>query len=191
MDTLACLPYRFHVLGGLLERARAFAAHHPGRIQYRVSDLDRIRRFRQYDSRIIVPMHGFDDVDGYYWEASAGRLLGRVRVPTLVLHAEDDPMVPIETVRPWVGDASRWVKVKLSRHGGHLGWLGGLDESSWIKSWATSEALAFFAVHAPAPFRGHEDVARTTSNQKERPAPTLAAPPFYREERGKGARLML
>jgi uncharacterized protein len=151
MDTLSCLPYRFHVLRGLLDRARAFVEHHPSQARYRIEDLEGIKRFRTYDGSIIVPMHGFTDVDRYYEEASSGRYLSRVHVPTLVLHAEDDPMVPIDTVRPWLADASHAVRARLSRHGGHIGWLAGLDESSWIKGWATSEALAFFAEHASAP----------------------------------------
>jgi predicted alpha/beta-fold hydrolase len=154
MDTFACLPYRFHVLRGLLDRARAFAVQHPERVNYTLTDLERIKRFRMYDGRIIVPMHGFDDVDSYYWAASSGRTLGKVRVPTILIHAEDDPMVPIGTVRPWLPEASSSVRIKVSRHGGHIGWLAGLDEGSWIKGWATSEALAFFAEHAPAPFVG-------------------------------------
>jgi len=152
MDTLSCLPYRFHVLRGLLERARAFLLRHPARAHYRAADLDRIRRFREYDGRIIVPMHGFSDVDTYYRDASSGPWLERVAIPTLVLHAEDDPMVPVATVRPWLERASSHVRFATSRRGGHLGWLGGLSETSWIKSWATSEALGFFASHAPAPF---------------------------------------
>ena len=83
MDTLACLPYRFHVLRGLLNRARAFVQHHPQRAGYRSADLDGIKRFRNYDGSIIVPMHGFSDVDSYYREASSGRYLGNVRVPTI------------------------------------------------------------------------------------------------------------
>ena len=152
MDTLVCLPYRFHVLGGLLERARAFAEHHPSRAHFRASDLGRIKRFRGYDSAVIVPMHGFDNVDRYYEAASSGPYLADITVPTILIHADDDPMVPIDTVRPWFAGSSRSVRVRTSQHGGHIGWLGGLDESSWIKGWATSEALAFFAEHAPAPF---------------------------------------
>lgn len=154
MDTLACLPYRYHVLGGLLDRARAFAEHHPARAHYRVESLARIKRFRSYDEAVIVPMHGFSGVDRYYAEASSGHYLANVHVPTLVIHAEDDPMVPIDTVRPWLDAASRSVRGRFSRHGGHIGWLAGLDESSWIKGWAMREALAFFAERAPAPFVG-------------------------------------
>jgi hypothetical protein len=174
MDTLACLPYRFHVLRGLVERARRFAEAHPERAHYKPRDLERIRRFRQYDGEIIVPMHAFVDVDEYYWAASAGPWLGKATVPTLVLHAEDDPMVPVETVRPWIRGASRAVEVKLSRHGGHLGWLSGVDEGSWVKSWATREALAFFAERAPAPLPGIEPGVGGGAERRAPPTPAEA-----------------
>lgn len=150
MDSPSRLPYRYYVLGGLLERARRFAEHHPHLTQYRVADLARIKRFRNFDESIIVPMHGFDDVDAYYREVSAGPHLPNVHVPTLILHAEDDPMVKIDTVRPWLGGASPNVCTKISRHGGHLGWLSGLDEESWTRTWPTARGLDFFAEHVAA-----------------------------------------
>ncbi len=149
MDTLACLPYRVHVLGGLLDRARAFARHNPARAHYRVESLARVRRFREYDTIVMVPMHGFACVERYYEEASAGPYLSAIRVPTVVIHAEDDPMVPLDTITPSLSGASASVGVRMSRHGGHIGWLAGFDEASWIKGWATSEALSFFSEHVP------------------------------------------
>jgi predicted alpha/beta-fold hydrolase len=148
MDSLACLPYRFHVLGGLLDRARAFAERHPSRAHYRARALAGVRRFRDYDARVIVPMHGFADVDRYYEEASSGPYLSRIGAPTLVVHAEDDPMVPGDTLRPWLAGASSAVEVRLSRRGGHIGWLAGLDEASWINGWAMAQALSFFTERA-------------------------------------------
>lgn len=143
MDTLARLPYRFHVLRGLSNGAREFARQHPARAHYRPSDVKRMSTFRHYDSTIIVPMHGFTDVDAYYAAASPGPWLGRIRVPTLLLHADDDPMVPASTVTPWLAGASPAVRVALTPHGGHLGWVSGFDEASWITGWATKRALAF------------------------------------------------
>ncbi len=151
METLSCLPYRFHILRGLLDRARKYAEHHPTRAHYRTADLERITRFRAYDETVIVPMHGFADVDRYYAAASSGPWLGKVQVPTTMILADDDPIVPLDTVVPWLDDASRSIRVRRSRHGGHIGWLSGIDETSWIKGWAMREALAFFAERAPAP----------------------------------------
>ena len=143
MDTLARLPYRFHVLRGLSNGAREFARQHPARAHYRPGDVKRMSTFRHYDSSVIVPMHGFTDVDDYYAAASPGQWLGRIRTPTLLLHADDDPMVPGSTVRPWLPAASSSVRIALTPHGGHLGWVSGFDEASWINGWAMKRALSF------------------------------------------------
>jgi predicted alpha/beta-fold hydrolase len=143
MDTVARLPYRFHVLRGLATGAREFARQHPHRVHYRPGDVKRMSTFRHYDSTIIVPMHGFTDVDAYYASASPGPWLPKVRVPTLLIHADDDPMVPGSSVRPWLAGASSAVRVALTPHGGHLGWVAGLDEASWITGWSMQRALAF------------------------------------------------
>lgn len=149
MDRLGRLPYRLHVLGGLVRAARAFARHHGTRAGYGEQDLRGARTFRAFDGRVIAPMHGFPDVDTYYAEASSGPYLARIRVPTLLVHADDDPMVPQHTVRPWLKTASAAVRVETTRHGGHIGWLAGLDEASWISGWATRRATAFLDEHAP------------------------------------------
>jgi predicted alpha/beta-fold hydrolase len=144
MDMRRTLPYRHHVLGGLLERARAFATHHPSRAHFRPEDLAGIKRFRAYDDAVIVPMHGFDSVDHYYREVSSGPYLDRITLPSLVVHSKDDPMVPYPSVEPWLGRASPHVAFEITDHGGHIGWIGGVDEASWISSWATRTVLRFF-----------------------------------------------
>ena len=145
MDALGRLPYRFHVLRGLSNGARAFAAQHPGRAHYRPTDVKRLSTFRHYDGNVIVPMHGFSDVDAYYEAASPGKWLPHITVPTLLVHADDDPMVPGDTVKPWLTDASRAIQIEVTEHGGHLGWVSGFDEASWITSHAMRRALAFLA----------------------------------------------
>lgn len=149
MDGWSRLPYRYHVLRGLTDRARRFAELHPERAHYRPRDLEGLKRFRAFDRDIIGPMYGFTDVDGYYAAASSGPWLARIEVPTLLLHAEDDPMVPGETVAPWAAGASRAVRFELTAHGGHIGWLGGLDEESWMVGWSARRVLGFLADHAP------------------------------------------
>jgi predicted alpha/beta-fold hydrolase len=148
MDAAARLPYRFHVLRGLANGAREFARQHPTRAHYGPRDVKRLSSFRHYDATVIVPMHGFPDVDFYYAAASPGRLLRSVRTPTLLLHAEDDPMVPRFTVVPWLSSAASSVEIALTSHGGHLGWVSGFDEASWITSWSTRRALAFIRAHS-------------------------------------------
>lgn len=150
-DALARLPYRFHVLRGLSNGARAFARAHPDRAHYRPEDVKRLSSFRHYDGQIIVPMHGFADVDEYYAAASPGPWLRRITIPTLLVHALDDPMVPASTVLPSIEGAAAAVKTAFSPHGGHIGWVSGFDEASWITGWSTARAIDFLRGTLGAP----------------------------------------
>jgi predicted alpha/beta-fold hydrolase len=150
MDAIGRFPYRFHVLRGLTNGARNFARLHSERAHYTPRDVKRLGSFRRYDGTIIVPMHGFANVDEYYAAASPGPWLPRIELPALLVHADDDPMVPGKTVRPWLGTASRAVEVDVSPHGGHIGWISGLDEPSWIGSWALERAVRFTSRIVPA-----------------------------------------
>lgn len=80
---------------------------------------DRLRRF---DSQWTAPINGYRDVDDYYDRASAVHELGRIPVPTLIVAADDDPIVPAATFDGL--PAARHVRVLLTDGGGHLGYVG-------------------------------------------------------------------
>jgi predicted alpha/beta-fold hydrolase len=80
------------------------------------------RRLREYDELITAPLAGYASVDEYYSRTSPGPRLAEIRVPTTILAAADDPVVPsepLEQVR-----RSEAVEVHIARHGGHLGFVG-------------------------------------------------------------------
>jgi predicted alpha/beta-fold hydrolase len=137
------LPYHAYVLRHLVGHALAFARRHPGRTRYDVSRVRRLRTVRAFDETVSAPMHGFASVDDYYLRASAGPFVKSIRVPTLLLHAEDDPMVPPWCVRPWLEDAPGAVLQEWSERGGHVGWFGGFHEEDWVETWAVKKAREF------------------------------------------------
>ena len=46
-----------------------------------------------------APHFGFESAADYYHRASALRVIDRIRVPALVITAEDDPFVPPDAFR--------------------------------------------------------------------------------------------
>ena len=74
------------------------------------------------DELYTAPDAGQPSAEAYYAWASAGPVLGRIRVPTLVLSASDDPMVPVSMFEPWRDAAS--VRFVHPRTGGHVGYVG-------------------------------------------------------------------
>jgi predicted alpha/beta-fold hydrolase len=91
------------------------------------------RSLREFDDLYTAPLCGFADSEHYYHEASSFRLVEHIRLPTLVITADDDPIVPVHSLRelPWPES----VQFHETRGGGHLGFLGrrGVDpDRRWI-----------------------------------------------------------
>jgi predicted alpha/beta-fold hydrolase len=143
------LPYRAFVVRNLVRNATRFARLHPTRAEYDVRALRRVKTIREYDAHVIVPMHGFASTRDYYDRASSAPHLKNIRVPTLIVHAEDDPMVPGHTVSPTLRDLPSCVKVAWSKAGGHVGFISGIREPSWVRTWAIAQTLDFFATIQP------------------------------------------
>jgi predicted alpha/beta-fold hydrolase len=143
IERLRSLPYHFYVLRNLVAQARAFARAHPQRAQYPATALGKLRSVRAYDGHVIAPMHGFASAEDYYARASAGPFVERIRLPTLLVHADDDPMVPADTVRAWLRSAPAALEQEWTQRGGHVGWFAGLDEASWVDTWAMDRVQAF------------------------------------------------
>lgn len=96
-------------------------------------ELDALDSLREYDDAVTAPLHGFAGVADYYRRASAGPLIGDLELPTLILHANDDPFMPSDLFEqlPAPGDA---VRVEIARHGGHVGFIEWHDGrlGSWL-----------------------------------------------------------
>lgn len=61
---------------------------------YDSSALSRISSLVEFDNEYVAPAYGFADAHDYYSKASALPYLSHIRVPTLIVHAQDDPFIP-------------------------------------------------------------------------------------------------
>ncbi|NUZ04288.1 YheT family hydrolase [Piscinibacter koreensis] len=99
-------------------KALAKLAQHPG--LFDPESLLRARTLYEFDDVFTAPLHGFRDTHDYWSRASAKPHLARIRVPTLVLNARNDPFVPAASL-PRPGEAGRFVTLWQPAHGGHVG----------------------------------------------------------------------
>jgi predicted alpha/beta-fold hydrolase len=152
LGTLAALPYRWYLMPSLVAQARAFAARHPEAKLFDLAALEHVRTVWEYDDVVVGPMHGFGDAAGYYAAASSGPRLRALQCPALILQAEDDPMVPAASVRPFMEGAP--VESVFTRRGGHVGFVADLREASWVENWAVRQALDFLERELSEPRAG-------------------------------------
>lgn len=93
--------------------------------------LGQLRSVRAFDGAIVAPAHGFRDADDYYHKASMQRLSAAIAVPTLVIHAADDPWIPSDALRETVWPARGQALVLETASGGHVGFHADGLESPW------------------------------------------------------------
>ncbi len=95
---------------------------HPG--LFDAGRLQRARDLRAFDDVFTAPLHGFRDVADYYARGSAKPRLAEIRIPALVLNAQNDPFLPAFAL-PRPGEVGKQVTLWQPAHGGHVGFAGG------------------------------------------------------------------
>jgi predicted alpha/beta-fold hydrolase len=120
--------YQRHLLKQMT--ADALKARGPQRVLYE-ANAPRIHTIYDFDDLIVAPGNGFAGAEDYYARASAGPLLDRIAVPTLVIHARNDPWVPASMYlsRAWRTDGS--LTLLMPADGGHVGFHGAGDPVPW------------------------------------------------------------
>jgi predicted alpha/beta-fold hydrolase len=94
---------------------------------------------REYDDRITAPFGGYEGATDYYARSSAGPHLATIALPTLVLSAADDPMIPIGSVERWATSSN--VRREITPTGGHVGFVARASTPGCF--WAPDRALDF------------------------------------------------
>nr|WP_029404814.1 hydrolase [Stutzerimonas stutzeri] len=90
----------------------------------RLGSLKGMRTFWDFDGRFTAPLHGYADATDYYRRASSRYFLPDIRIPTLLIQAEDDPFVFRHSV-PEPDELSATTTLELHRTGGHVGFVEG------------------------------------------------------------------
>ncbi len=114
--------YQWHLLKCLLNRTiQKFQT------QACPIDLNKIKTIQtisDFDDYVTAPLHGFSGKDEYYASASCKQYLIKIRVPTLLIHAKDDPFMTTDII-PSSDDLSDCITLEVTEKGGHVGFVSG------------------------------------------------------------------
>jgi predicted alpha/beta-fold hydrolase len=112
--------------------------------RYSASRIYNLHSIRDFDEYITAYYAGFRNADDYYFCSSAARVVDRIPIPTLVLHALDDPFIRLlpETCDKLRNNPN--VTLVETPHGGHCAFLGDANPSADDDGyWAEQTALRF------------------------------------------------
>lgn len=132
--------YRRRFLVGLGRRMARLNRSHPGLIS--LAGYGRTRTLAEFDDRFTAPLHGFASGADYWAACNSRPCLRRIRVPTLLVNAENDPILTPECFPTAEARESRWLFLETPSAGGHCGFTGGPGPSLWSEHRAVAFAEA-------------------------------------------------
>jgi len=122
--------YEWRFLARLKERIRERAKSMPG--VYALDTLKNVRSVYEFDDKITAPFFGFGTAANYYETQSSIHFLDRIRVPTLMVQAKDDPLIPFEVFNHPAIRENDCIRLLAVEHGGHLGFLASRFPRFWL-----------------------------------------------------------
>jgi predicted alpha/beta-fold hydrolase len=126
--------------GRMRRKARMFAGI------YSLDGLGRINSVREFDEVITARFCGFAGADDYYAQSSAMHVLAAIRIPTLILTAQDDPFVPYSTFEREAIRENPNIRLVAPKYGGHCGFIS--EERGEERFWSEARVVEFCAAQS-------------------------------------------
>jgi predicted alpha/beta-fold hydrolase len=116
--------------------------------RYPPGQLAKLHTLYEIDDKITAPSFGFATADRYYATQSSNRFLADIRIPTLLIAAQDDPLIPFRMYREAQPERNPHITAIYPEHGGHIGFLARQKPRFWadetIVRWALEHCSAGF-----------------------------------------------
>ncbi len=105
-----------------------------------------VKTMAEFDDLVTAPLHGFANAQAYWTASSSAQFLSRIKRPTLLINAQDDPLLPAEYLPKPEQVNNPFLTMEFPASGGHLGFISG----GWPwrpASWAEHRAIEFLNEH--------------------------------------------
>nr|WP_114781375.1 alpha/beta fold hydrolase [Botryobacter ruber] len=86
-----------------------------------LSDYNLMWSFLEFDNRFTAPIHGFASADDYYARSSSKQFLPKIKVPTLLVNALNDPFLAKECFPVSAAEQNPHFYFEAPAGGGHVG----------------------------------------------------------------------
>lgn len=111
---------------------------------YDISDLGSVRTLKEFDDRFTARANGFADANDYYHKSSAKRVIAEIRIPTLIIHAQDDPFIPFTPLKDQAIANNPYILLIDPERGGHVAFVTSRPSPDQDRFWAENRLVDFF-----------------------------------------------
>ena len=133
-DTLKVFPntvYLNNFKKTLVPKFKAKAEQFPGQVNEAM--IDQIKSFDEIDEYFTAPLHGYSSKEDYYQKASPATVLDHVKIPTLIVNAENDPFLGTECYPKERFKSYDHIFFEVPKYGGHCAFPLKNNQYSWAE----------------------------------------------------------
>ncbi|MDX1453678.1 MAG: alpha/beta fold hydrolase [Oleiphilaceae bacterium] len=132
--------YMKNFMRSFKEKLEQKAALFPGQID--LKGFDRIRTFKEFDSRYTAPLNGFNSAEEYWERSSSKPYIKHIQVPTLLVSAKDDPFLTPACFPFDDAEHNPHVVLEAPEYGGHVGFMTVGENRRY---WSEQRAMGFLS----------------------------------------------
>ena len=99
---------------------------------YDIKPLAKVRTIRQFDDAYTAKLFGFGTAANYFATQSSNQFLERIKIPTLLIQAKDDPLIPFRVYNHPAIKSNPKISLIATDHGGHVGFIARSQPRFWI-----------------------------------------------------------
>lgn len=104
-----------------------------------LSNLEKIKIWRDFDEFYSAPLCGCADAEGFYQQSSAKYYMSGITVPTLLVNAQNDPILAPECFPTDICEKHPSIHLEMPKQGGHVGF----EQRNKDFMWSEYRALEF------------------------------------------------
>ncbi len=98
-----------------------------------LSKFEQVRCWRDFDQFFSVPINGFASVEEFYYQASCVHFMEGIRIPALLVNAQNDPILAPECSPRGLCERHPYIFLEMPRQGGHVGFTVHRHPYSWME----------------------------------------------------------
>ena len=110
---------------------------------YDLTKVPLVHTIRDFDEHFTAVVHGFENADDYYKQSSSIHIIDRIRIPSLIVHAQDDPFIPFASLRNAALNANPHILLLDPERGGHVGFIAASFNGDEDRFWAENRVVEF------------------------------------------------
>lgn len=108
--------------------------------EIKIQSLRELKTLMDFDNFYTGPLHGYKDAHDYYEKCSSIYFLGGIKIPTLILNAQNDPFLSPKCFPVNLGKQLENVYMEFPKEGGHVGFSPKSGKDSY---WSEKRAFEF------------------------------------------------